>query len=90
MIGNGNKIRVGARIYASMGDECDLYPYAGLHASIGSHVKIGPKVQVNHPIQDQFVQYAQGMKIPYKLNPGSMPLHEKHLEYLSQVLPKYH
>ena len=57
---------------------------------IGNNVKIGARVVVNEEIPDNTAVYSQDLKVSRSKVLLDRGLHDKHLEYLHQVLPKYH
>jgi acetyltransferase-like isoleucine patch superfamily enzyme len=89
-IGEYCRIRAGAQIRNSVGNNCDLGPFSIVNAKIGNNVKIGARVVVNEEIPDNTAVYSQDLKVSRSKVLLDRGLHDKHLEYLHQVLPKYH
>lgn len=90
IIGEYCRIRAGAQIKNSVGNNCDLGAFCVINAKIGNNVKIGPKVVVNEEVLDNTAVYSQDLKVSRSGPLLDQGLHDKHLDYLYQVLPKYH
>ena len=90
IIGEYCRIRSGAHIKKSVGNNCDVGPFSVINAKIGNNVKIGARVVVNEEIPDNTAVYSQDLQVSRSNSLLDQSLHDKHLEYLYQILPKYH
>lgn len=89
VIGEGCKIGVGAKVFASVGSRSELSPFCVISAEVGNGCRVGVKVVLDTPLSDHNNVYATA-KQRHCLPMTESIVHDKHLEYLMQVLPKYH
>ena len=96
-IGNNNLFQVGCIIEAkSVGNNCVIAPkaYIGQGAIIGSNCVIGPSciVKPGSVVDDNQILYCGSKRVKRNdsQQDASVLRHQKHIEHLFQVLPKYH
>ena len=88
-IGSGSIIRIGSLVSDSVGSSCEVGPFSQINAAIGSHCIIFPRSIVNEPLGDSVVLFSSGLQ-QKNLGTRKAEILEKHLEFLSNVLPNYH